>query len=253
MKNMVYGMMLAFQFLTRIPIPVHCPWNERTIKWALRFFPVIGLVLGVMLNGLLLIHPYIPEWMVALLLLTGWIGYTGGLHLDGWMDVSDAVSSNGSVEKKREIMKDPHIGSFAVLSLIFLLVWKWGFLYELCKTSKQLLEIAFMLAPSLSRWGGLVFMYFLPTWKNSGLAWEWKRYLSGVDLLISFIPILVLCGYVPFLFYILFYYLLFLSIYMLWSMKGFKGINGDLVGTVIEGGELWILMGMWIYILFVMG
>lgn len=250
MKSMGYGLLLACQFLTRIPIPINCPWDEKTIKWALRFFPIIGVILGIILNGIFLISSHLPEWMTAFLLLTVWIGYTGGLHLDGWMDVSDAVASNGPIEKKWEIMKDSHIGSFAVLSLLFLLGWKLGFLYEIGHRQKWALTISFVLVPSLSRWGALLFMFFLPTIKNSGLAWEWKKYLTSIDLLISAVPVIIICFVFPFFLSILLAYFLFLLLYMRWAMYTFKGINGDLVGTAIEGGELWILFCIWIFMLF---
>jgi adenosylcobinamide-GDP ribazoletransferase len=252
---MGYGIVLAFQFLTRVPFTLNCPWNEKTVKWALRSFPLVGIVIGVILNELFLLDQYVASWMTALLLLTIWVGYTGGLHLDGLMDVSDAIGSNAPLEKRLIIMKDPHVGSFAVLALLFLLGWKFGLLYEFSKSNRQLLPllpITFILVPALARFGALVLMFFLPTIKKSGLAWEWKKHLTFVDLFISLLPVIIIISFYPFLLFFFLAYVLFLFLFMMWAISMFKGINGDLIGTAIEGGELWLLMIIWIFISFAM-
>lgn len=66
-----------------------------------------------------LLNDILPVSMLALLLISVWVYLSGGLHLDGVMDVADAAGSNGDVEKKREILKDSRAGSFAVLAVIF--------------------------------------------------------------------------------------------------------------------------------------
>lgn len=253
MKNMFFGVILAFQFLTRIPLPIQCPWNKKTIKWALRAYPFIGLVIGLLLNVIYVMEPYVPGWFLALLLLTIWIGVTGGLHLDGWMDVADAVGSNASLEKKWAIMKDSHIGSFAVIALLFLLVWKWAFLYGLITTDFMDFPVILIAAPAIARMGALILLFFLPAAKTEGLAWEWKKHLTLGDLVGALIPLIVFISLYPILVIVLLSFLLFLLLNSLWVRAVFKGINGDLIGSAIEGGELWILAIMWSYTLFVTG
>lgn len=253
MKNMLFGIILAFQFLTRIPLPVTCPWNGKTSKWALRSFPVVGLVIGLLLNAVYLLEPYVPIWFIAFLLLTIWIFITGGLHLDGWMDVADAVGSNAPLEKKWTIMKDSHIGSFAVIALLFLLGWKLAFLYGFISSDSQLLPVVLMAAPALARMGALLLLFYLPTAKTEGLAWEWKKHLTFVDLVIAIIPMVFIMIIKPFIALIFLSFILFLLLYFLWIRSVFKGINGDLIGAAIEGGELWFLSVMWSYTLFVTG
>ncbi|WP_377804344.1 adenosylcobinamide-GDP ribazoletransferase, partial [Bacillus cereus] len=74
---------------------------------------------------------------------------TGGLHLDGWMDVSDAYFSHQSKGKKLQILSDPHVGSFAILSLMVLLLLRFSAIYELVSLS------------SLSIWACLI-VFTLP-------------------------------------------------------------------------------------------
>lgn len=253
MKNSMYGFLLAIQFLSRIPIPFSCPWNKETSKWALRSYPVVGLLLGTIITVIALsLHSYLPEVMLVLLIMTLWVWLTGGLHLDGWMDVADAVGSNAPVEKKWQIMKDPHVGSFGILALVFLLSWKGMFIYTILDISYELIYVLFVILP-LSRVSAVLLLVMIPTAKREGLAWEWKKHVKGLDVFLAFLPILVVFLFLPSYLFLFPAYLLFIVLFGLWVKHIFKGINGDLLGTVIEGGELWGLAIVWIYFSFAMG
>ncbi len=132
-NNVLYGGLLALQFLTRLPIPVACPWTPATRRWAIRAYPLVGLLIGglLALAALLLEHAQTPTPISALVLLSVWVGLTGGLHLDGAMDLADALGSNQPLQRRWEIMKDPQIGSFGMLALLFLLAWKGVLLWAL--------------------------------------------------------------------------------------------------------------------------
>ena len=119
------GLIIAFSMYSRIPMPVF-NWEEKDMKHVIAFLPLIGAVIGGIECALIrLIGAFDLPCMVSTLLLTMVpIFVTGGFHLDGFMDVQDAIKSYQSKEKKLEIMKDPHIGAFAVISLLSLsLVW----------------------------------------------------------------------------------------------------------------------------------
>ncbi|WP_280770463.1 adenosylcobinamide-GDP ribazoletransferase [Salipaludibacillus daqingensis] len=251
---MIYGFLLAVQFLTRIPVPVECPWNERTSRWAIRFYPTIGIVIGGILVGIgLLLISYVPAEFLTLIIISLWVWLTGGLHLDGLMDVADAVGSNAPLEKKWQIMKDPHVGSFGIITLFFLLIWKTMMIYLLLSTFSTDHLIGFLVIGALARFAAVALLVFLPTAKKQGLAWHWKQNISVVDAAYSFIPIIILLMFLPEYIVIVPIFLLFLWLYSLWVMRSFKGINGDLIGTAIEGGEICALLLVWIFISFVMG
>ncbi|MGD6779519.1 MULTISPECIES: adenosylcobinamide-GDP ribazoletransferase [Bacillaceae] len=253
MKNSLFGLCLSLQFLTRIPVPVECPWNKETSRWALRCYPLTGMLLGgILVLTVSLLHGILPTWMLALLILTIWIWITGGLHLDGWMDVADAIGSNATLEKKWEIMKDPMVGSFGILSLLFLIVWKAVFIYLLLNESFQYI-ICFLVILACSRGIAVCLMYLLPTAQQQGLAFEWKKNLTRGDVVVAFLPIAALFLLLPEYLVLLLGYFFFTWLYGHWMMKHFKGSNGDLLGTAIEGGELCGLIVMWIYISFVIG
>ena len=119
---------VTFARYSRIPMP-RFNWEDEDMKYSLAVFPwvgaVIGLVYVLMFRGGRAAG--MPDIAVCFLMTATPLVITGGFHLDGFMDVSDARSSYGSREKKLEILKDPHIGAFAVIRLCIL-----GLIYIAC-------------------------------------------------------------------------------------------------------------------------
>lgn len=101
-------------------IPAPQIWDEKAKDKMLLFLPVVGLELGVIWYLLSLLP--LPKLISALVLSAWpWLG-TGFLHLDGYMDVTDAVKSYRSLQRRREILKDSHVGSFAVIGIVLLIL-----------------------------------------------------------------------------------------------------------------------------------
>ena len=253
-KNIAHGAILSLQFLTRFPVPIACEVNEGSMKWALRFFPFAGLVIGCFLSLIyIVLSPIFPNTIMTVVLLSAWVYATGGLHLDGWMDVADALGSNAPLERKYEIMKDSRVGSFAVIAVIFLFALKAVFLYEILAIADHLLIIlALLFIPMLARFQSLLQLKLFPPIQNKGLAYEWRKHLSWKDIVFApFGIVIMIVLYYPFILLLLLQ-ILFAVLYGKWAVKNFKGINGDLVGTSIEGAELWNVAILYIFILFVM-
>ncbi|UJW56970.1 adenosylcobinamide-GDP ribazoletransferase [Bacillus sp. A116_S68] len=254
MKNVLYGFLLAMQFLTRIPVPIECPWTIKTSRWAIRFYPIVGLVMGAVLVAVgSILAPILPAGLLALVLVSLWVWLTGGLHLDGVMDVADAVGSNAPLEKKWTIMKDPHVGSFGIMTLVFLLGWKTMLIYLLLTQPDWHVIIPFMLSVALARLSAVGLLIFLPAAKKEGLAWHWKKNLNWLDSVWAGIPIVLVIGFFPHLIWFIILFLLMTGLYGFWLIRTFKGVNGDLTGAAIEGSELWGLLLIWIFTSFVMG
>lgn len=118
MKNLLRSCALAFSCFSRVPMP-QVAWTEDALRTMLCFFPLVGVVIGV------------AEWVW--LALCGALGFapvlvgaglalvpalvTGGIHLDGFCDVVDAQASHAEPARKREILKDSHVGAFAVIGV----------------------------------------------------------------------------------------------------------------------------------------
>ena len=94
-----------------------CEWKEENRRYALGFFPLVGVVIGVMiilwrlLCDFLETGPFIFSAGAVFLPVL----ITGGIHIDGFCDVTDARASYADSQKRLAILADPHIGSFAII------------------------------------------------------------------------------------------------------------------------------------------
>ncbi len=147
----------AFQFLTRLPVPVKLDYNDALFRRSVVFYPLVGLVLGLIAAAAgLLMASVLPPLPAAALLLGIWVLLTGALHLDGLMDTADGILSHRSREKMLEIMKDSRVGAMGVIAGVLVLLLKWSLLTELLSAAatggqgKQWLLLA--LVPLWSRW-----------------------------------------------------------------------------------------------------
>lgn len=116
--HIVKGIVIAFSIYSKIPVP-QFPWEEEDMKYMLCFFPWIGAVIG----GCVYLWNR-GCWLfgtgdLCRVSITAAIPLviTGGFHVDGFMDTMDAFHSYQPRERKLEILKDSHIGAFAVIML----------------------------------------------------------------------------------------------------------------------------------------
>lgn len=141
---------IALAMYSRIPAP-RVEWEKDSMSLALCFFPVVGVVAG----GLSWLWYYVSQLLslgaalraAGLLLIP--IAVSGGLHLDGFVDVSDALGSHQSRERKLEILKDSRVGAFALISLACYMILFFAVWCAFEPTGKTMAALA--LVPVLSR------------------------------------------------------------------------------------------------------
>lgn len=117
---MIKAFFIAFSTYSKIPVP-QLPWKEADMKYVLCFFPWVGAVIGAVV--------FLWHWFCTAFAIGGIcqvligtaipVAVTGGFHLDGYMDTMDALHSYQERDRKLAILKDAHIGAFAVLMLLF--------------------------------------------------------------------------------------------------------------------------------------
>lgn len=124
---MLRSLFSAFLMYSRIPMP-KCEWKEENRRYSLGFFPLVGAVIGalIILWRLLYDHLETGQFIFSVGAVFLPVLVTGGIHIDGFCDVTDARSSFADQKKRLEILSDPHIGSFAVM---------WICLYFLIQTA----------------------------------------------------------------------------------------------------------------------
>ena len=116
--KLLKAMAIAFSIYSKIPVP-QFEWKEEDMEYMMCFFPWIGGVIGLFFFGWAVLCEKFAVGNVCYALIGAAIPLmiSGGFHVDGYMDTMDAFHSYQSREKKLEILKDSHIGAFAVMTL----------------------------------------------------------------------------------------------------------------------------------------
>lgn len=162
------ALLIALQFLTRIPLPFSFVYHDQALGRSPLFYPLVGLSLGALLVGLALLLQGSSAALAAALVLSVWVLSTGGLHLDGLADCADAwVGGYGDRQRSLQIMKDPAAGPIAVVVLVLVLLLKWSALTVLLDAQRWL---PLLIAPLLGRSAILLLMLTTPYVSRKGLA-----------------------------------------------------------------------------------
>lgn len=133
---MLQPLLIALQFLTRLPIRLRGMPEPQALGRSLLWYPLVGALLGALLTAAAQLP--IPPLLHAALLLALWVGFTGALHLDGLADCADAwVGGHGDRERTLAIMKDPNAGPMGITALVLLLLLKFAALSVLLEQSRS--------------------------------------------------------------------------------------------------------------------
>ena len=242
---MLKSLCSAFLMYSRIPVP-KVGWNEENRRYALCFFPLIGAIIGAVLlfwrwlcfqlNIGQMLFAVISVWIPVLI--------TGGIHLDGFCDVTDAKSSYASRERKLEIMSDSHVGAFAVMYLGIYLLLQIGFYTEVdsVKTS-GLISCGFVLSRALSGLSAVLFKSAKKQGTLQSFVLVAQRNITVITLVMLIIlsciemmmisPVQGICCTV--ISGVIFWY------YRRFACQTFGGITGDTAGWFLQICELGIL------------
>ncbi|MCM3713661.1 adenosylcobinamide-GDP ribazoletransferase [Halalkalibacter oceani] len=251
------GIVLAIQFLTILPLKKNVEWDERRASASVAAYPLVGLILGacLALQGYLLLQ-YSPmsPLIIALYVLSFSLLFSGGLHVDGWADFCDAVFSRRERARKLEIMKDPRLGTFGALGVLFLLGWRFAFIWELVQAGSGPFLFGLFLIPVIMRlllgWQLLLGQFARQEGMAAALRPAQNRTVMITYIVWSLLTVaLIVIIYPPFL--ILFGgAALFLAIWLKWVRQQIGGITGDTVGAGGEGGETLLWAMLWLLALF---
>lgn len=160
-------LLIALQFLTRLPIRLPGMPAPEQLGRSLLWYPLVGLLLGGVLALAALALGGVATPLAAALLLALWLLASGGLHLDGLADTADAwVGGYGDRERTLAIMKDPCCGPIAVITLVALLLLKFAALWTLLAAGQW---AALLLAPLLGRSALLLLLLGTPYVRAGGL------------------------------------------------------------------------------------
>lgn len=176
----------AVSFLTVLPVaPRETP---REMAPARAYFPLVGLAIGGLLAGLdAALRQAFPRELVAALDLATLVVLTRAIHVEGFVDSCDALFGGYSRERRLEILRDPHVGSFGVVGAVALLLVQWAALAAL--PGRVRLEVL-VLAPCLSRWAILLAMDSFPYARPQGMGTAFRRGRTRAQVAAGFITAL---------------------------------------------------------------
>jgi len=183
----------AFQFLTRLPL--NClPYDADALSRSAKFFPLVGLLIGILgsVTYLWLIR-HLSSALAALLTLVLLVLVTGGLHEDGLADVADAFGGGWNREQILTILKDSRIGTFGTLALLVSLGLRVLLLANLPLSRFAAYVIS---GHVLCRWTALPLGYALrPARESSGQGARLARQISIGSLAIGSLLTAIIVAY----------------------------------------------------------
>ena len=248
MKTVLYSIISAFFFFSFIPMP-QIEWRKEYMRTLLCSLPLVGAVFGACgcLYFWLASQLQLPPTLSAVVLTLLPIALSGGIHMDGFADTTDALSSYAPPEKKRAILKDPHTGAFAVIGVACYLLFYFGLCAALPLQWKQilLLGLTHVLARTVGALAGVV----LPGSSQEGMLHMFRDALARFSFVILLLWAAVTLAAMALLSPLaailsaagascVFFYLRHMS------MKQFGGMSGDLAGYCITLTSIFLLLGL---------
>lgn len=228
------GLVLALQFLTRLPAP-RVTATDADFAASMRWFPAIGLIVGALAAAGGWTGARFDDWTGALAALALWVGVTGALHLDGLSDLADA---RGAAHKDRDrllaVLADPHVGSFGVVAIVMQIIAKLVLLHALV-VGQAWLTLA--LIPFAARIGPLVWTRWLPP-LHVGLAARFRGAVRPLHIGLWAVVLAAAASACP----PLLVTPLLLFLWGHWLHRTIGGISGDGHGAGIELVETGLLI-----------
>ena len=236
MKTYLHAFAMCQSMFCAIPAPQ--VWDEKAKDKMLLFLPIVGLEIGAIWVGIAwacrLLN--LPSMITALVLSAYPYIVTGFLHLDGYMDVTDAMKSWRDLERRREILKDSHVGSFAVIGIVLQMITQFAFFASAPADANYLILI---FIPAVSRCCSALAVTGLKPMSTSQYADQKKPKSHMVVLTIMLCAFLAagffLCGKYGFS---LVGCLVGYALALRRAYKSLAGMNGDISGYALTIGEL---------------
>jgi len=236
------GLYMSFGMFCVIPLPKQI-WDDKCMNLMLPCFPLVGAVIGALWWGLaeLLVFAGVHIVLVSALLAVFPFFITGFLHLDGYMDTSDAVLSRRPLEDKLRILKDPHTGAFAVIMAAVLFMLQFAAVYVAIENAKYFMMLIFISV--VSRCCSALANLCLKPMAQSGYGNMFRQNTGKPHILFLVFVLLISLGLS---FWSAGIYglvaaasvILGFIMAMAYAYKDFKGISGDLIGYSLVLSEL---------------
>ena len=232
--------MMCMTMFCAIPCPFH-DWDDESRPLMTLFLPYVGLWIGCLwaLTSFVLRFLGVPAILSGAVLCAFPIIITGGMHMDGFLDVTDAVRSWRDVSERRRILKDPHVGSFAVVDTVILLIIQFA---AFASVREDANIFSLILIPAASRCAAALAVTLLRPISESEYSGAYRKGIKSSHIVFLAITavLTVALGFV-FLGKYGFVSLAVIAGYLLYMRRAFRsldGMSGDISGYALTFGEL---------------
>ncbi len=240
----------ALRFLTIIPLPYRREASPGEMGGSLGYFPLVGVIIGLILAGLnWFLGLFLPPAVVNGLLIVSLAVVSGGLHLDGFVDTCDGIAGHKTVEERWEAMHDSRAGAFGVIGVFLLLLVKY---VSLSSVPQGLLMAALVLMPVVSRWAMVYAVFTYPYARPAGLGKVFKQGANWQRFTMATVITLAVAIGLARLANATYFYLAGLAIILgIWVVvvamatylkRKFSGLTGDTYGAINEVAEVCVLI-----------
>lgn len=234
----------ALAFLTRLPGGSH-PTGQVDIVGSVVYFPVVGLLVGLLGSGAYLIGvAWFSAAVGAVLCLSITALVTGALHEDGLADSMDALAGGWDREQRLEIFKDSTHGTFGVMSLVLVSLLKFSALAGLATLSRTSIVLIVVAAHVVGRSAAVVAMGVLPPARDSGLGATYGTSLPVIPMagagLLGAVGLVAAFGLLA---PVALVSVVFVAVgFGAWSMRKIGGSTGDILGSIEQLSECAVLL-----------
>jgi adenosylcobinamide-GDP ribazoletransferase len=242
--NQLKSFLVALQFLTILPVYFKQLPDARTTGNSLIYYPLVGLMIGLLLVLVGWAGSNLPVNMCASFILVCWVAVTGALHLDGLADSADAwLGGLGDRTKTLAIMKDPACGPIAVVSLILVLLLKFVALQQLIVSESWML---LAMVPVIARSALVLLFITTPYVRTNGLGSQLAEHFPHrVSIIVICCTALIVIGLLGLsgFWLVLILIGLFCVLRML-MIQRIGGMTGDTAGAMLEVSETVMLLAV---------
>ena len=234
----------ALRFFTRLPLPGTLGQSELALEKAIRYFPLVGIVVGFIAALVFVACSFFwPETLAVLAAMASAILLTGALHEDGWSDMVDGFGGGWERQRILDIMRDSRLGSFGAVALVVLLLARFLCLLEI---DPVLIPAALIAGHAFSRLCSFFILATLDYARSEGKAKAFSQPLGGGAIAFAVLTALLPLPFLPWP-PVLFAVAL-ASLATLWLRglfkRGIGGYTGDCLGAAQQLAEVAFYAGL---------
>jgi len=238
--------LIALQFLTILPVRIKSDIKETDCAHSLLYFPIVGGLIGLVLSISVFLFGFLPDMVMAVIVLAISVILTGGIHLDGFADTCDGFYGNRSRDEILRIMRDSRVGVMGVIGIVMLLLFKFSLI---AAVPKVLLIKSLIMMTTFARWSQALSCLISNYARSEGKGRFFMENVNKKDIVAGGIFTLLLFLLVIGIKGLLIFGagLLLTFLFVRHAKHKIDGMTGDTIGAVSEIAEasIFLLVILW--------